>query len=244
MVSGAGAQVNKAYVVVALCALVASGDVDADVHRCSDADGNIMYSQTPCDAQGSANVNMAGFSSQSTELDCSYANLFALSTARRMRVGTGPTELFNLYGGIDELSKGALGVINYVYSFLTSSGVSVEQIATLTEAKCQAQSLGIVNCTALPSTYTDTIGGCAVVDEGRAVSARQERPAGQAAPTSNVVRAQTKPEQTNEFTEQCQKWYRDSIDQIDAQMQHDYSAEEGEFYRKELRELTQRLREC
>ena len=59
MVSGAGAQVNKAFVVVALCALVASGDADADVHRCSDADGNIMYSQTPCDAQGSANVNDA-----------------------------------------------------------------------------------------------------------------------------------------------------------------------------------------
>jgi len=237
MVSGAGAQVNKAYVVVALCALVASGDADADVHRCSDADGNIMYSQTPCDAQGSANVNMAGFSSQSTELDCRYANRFALSTARRMRVGTGPTELFNLYGGLDELSKGALGVINYVYSFLTSSDVSVEQIATFTEAKCQAQSLGIVNCAALPSTYTDTIGGCAV-------SAGQERPAVQTAPTRNVVRAQTKPQQTNEFTEQCQKWYRDSIDQIDAQMERDYSAEEGEFYRKELRELTQRLREC
>jgi hypothetical protein len=244
MASGAGAQVNKVYVVVALCALVASGGADADVHRCSDADGNIMYSQTPCDAQGSANVNMAGFSSQSTELDCSYANRFALSTARRMRVGTGSTELLNLYGGLDELSKGALGVIDYVYSFLTSSDVSVEQIATLTEAKCQAQSLGIVNCTALPSTYTDTIGGCAAVDEGRAISTRQERPAVQAAPTSNVVRAQTKPTQTNEFTEQCQKWYRDSIDQIDAQMQRDHSSEEGEFYRKELRELTQRLREC
>jgi hypothetical protein len=27
-------------------------------------------------------------------------------------------------------------------------------------------------------------------------------------------------------------------------MQRDHSSEEGEFYRKELRELTQRLREC
>jgi hypothetical protein len=236
--------VNKAYVVVALCALVAPGDANADVHKCSDADGNIMYSQTPCDAQSSANVNMAGFSSQSTEMDCSYANRFALSTARRMRVGTGPTELFNLYGGHDELSKGALGVINYVYSFLTSSDVSVEQIATLTEAKCQAQSLGIVNCKTLPSTYTDTIGGCAVADERRTVRAERERPVVQTSPTNDVVRKQTRPTQTDEFTEKCQKWYRDSIDQIDAQMQRDVSPEEGEFYRKELRELTQRLREC
>ena len=235
---------NKAYVVIALCAFVVAGDIHADVHKCADADGNIMYSQTPCAAQVSANVNMAGFSSQSTAMDCSYANRFALSTARRMRVGTGSTELFNLYGGLDELSKGTLGVINYVYSFLTSSDVSVEQIATLTEAKCQAQLLGIVNCKALPSAYTESIGGCAVADEKRTVAAKQERPAVQTALTSNVVRTQTKPTQTNEFTEQCQKWYRDSIEQIDAQMQRDHSPEESEFYRKELHELTQRLREC
>ncbi len=235
---------NKAYVVVAICVLVTSGDADADVHKCADADGNIMYSQTPCDAQSSANTNMAGFSSQSAAMNCSYANRFALSTARRMRVGTGPTELFNLYGGLDELSKGAAGIINYVYSFLTSSDVSAEQIATLTEAKCQAHSLGIVNCKALPSTYTETIGGCAAADEKRTVGAEQERPAVQTAPTSNVVRTQIRPTQTNEFTERCQKWYRDSIEQIDAQMQRDISPEEGEFYQKELRELTQRLREC
>ncbi|MCH7636724.1 MAG: DUF4124 domain-containing protein [Proteobacteria bacterium] len=235
---------NKAYVVIALCAFVVPGDIHADVHKCADADGNIMYSQTPCAAQVSANVNMAGFSSQSTAMDCSYANRFALSTARRMRVGTGSTELFNLYGGLDELSKGALGVINYVYSFLTSSDVSVEQIATLTETICQAQSLGIVNCKALPSAYTESIGGCAVADEKRTVAAEQERPAVRTAPTGNVVRTQTRPAQTNEFTEQCQKWYRDSIEQIDAQMQRDHSPEEGEFYRKELHELTQRLREC
>jgi len=236
--------VNKAYVVVALCVLVTSGDADADVHKCADADGNIMYSQTPCDAQGNANTNMAGFSSQSTAMDCSYANRFALSTARRMRVGTGSTELFNLYGGLDELSTGALGVMNYVYSFLTSSDVSVEQIAAMTEAKCQARSLGIINCEALPLAYKKRIGGCAVAGEKRTVRAEQERPAVQTAPTSNVVRTQTKPMQTNEFTEQCQKWYRDSIEQIDAQMQRDLSPEESEFYRKELHELTQRLREC
>ena len=78
---------RKVYVIIALCAFVVPGDSQADVFKCADADGNIMYSQTPCDAQSSANVNMAGFSSQSAELDCSYANRFALSTARRMRVG-------------------------------------------------------------------------------------------------------------------------------------------------------------
>ncbi len=235
---------NKAYVVIALCAFVVPGDIHADVHKCADADGNIMYSQTPCAAQVSANVNMAGFSSQSIAMDCSYANRFALSTARRMRVGTGPTELFNRYGGLDTLSKGTLGVINYVYGYRTNSVVSVEQIAALTEAECQTRALGIINCETLPLAYTESIGGCAVADGRRTVAAEQERPAVQTAPTSNVVRTQTKPTQTNEFTEQCQKWYRDSIEHIDAQMQRDLPPEEGEFYRKELHELTQRLREC
>lgn len=76
---------NKAYVVIALCALVVPGDVHADIHKCTDADGNIMFSQTPCATQSSVNVNMAGFSSRSTEMDCSYANRFALATARRSR---------------------------------------------------------------------------------------------------------------------------------------------------------------
>jgi hypothetical protein len=208
-----------------------------------------MYSQTPCDVQSSANVNMAGFSSQSTEMDCGYANGFALSTARRMRVGISSTDVFNLYGGVDVLSTSARGVINYVYDFYTDGDVSVERIAALTEAECRARSLGILNCESLPLTYTETIGGCPVAEGSRTETKERDRPTAQTAPTETVDRSRvnTAPANrtdTNEFVEQCKKWYRDSIDHIDAQMQRDITPEEGEFYRKELRELTQRLREC
>lgn len=245
---------KKAYVAIVLCAFAVPGEGIAEIYKCADVDGNIMYSQTPCDVQTSANVNMAGFSSQSTEMDCGYANGFALSTARRMRVGISSADVFNLYGGVDALSTGTRGVINYVYDFYTNGDISVEQIAALTEVECQTRSLGVFNCESLPLTYTDTIGGCPVAEETRTEPAERDSPAVQAAPTESVDRRQANATQSdrtrsdrseaNDFVEQCKKWYRDSIDHIDAQMQRDYTPEEGEFYRKELRELTQRLREC
>jgi len=245
---------KKAYVAIVLCAFAVPGEGIADVHKCADADGNIMYSQTPCDVQSSANANMAGFSSQSTEMDCGYANGFALSTARRMRVGISSAEVFNLYGGVDTLSTGTRGAINYVYDFYTNGDVSVEQIAALTEAECQSRSLGVFNCQSLPPTYTETIGGCPVVEATRTEPRVRDSSTVRAAPTTNADRTQAiaaQPDRTrsdrsevNDFVEQCEKWYRDSIDHIDAQLQRDITPEEGEFYRKELRELTQRLREC
>ncbi|TDJ63251.1 MAG: hypothetical protein E2O37_09135 [Proteobacteria bacterium] len=240
---------NKFYAVFALCVFVVADDVRADVHKCADADGNIMYSQMPCESQNNANVNRAGFFSRSTEMECGYANQFALSTARRMRVGTNSSEAFNRHGGIDALSKGARGIINHVYSYWTDSDISVEQIAARTEDECQARTLGIVNCEALPPTYTESIGGCPASDAGFTKPSEQASPAVQTTPKNNVVTTQTERTQsrrteTNKFVEQCKKWYRDSIDHIDAKMQRDYTSEEGEFYRKELRELTQRLREC
>jgi len=240
---------NKAFAIVALYVSLIPSDGSAEVHKCADADGNIMYSQTPCDVQSSANVNMAGFSSQSTKMDCGYANGFALSTARRMRVGINSAEVFDLYGGVDALSTSTLGVINFVYDFYTNGDVSAEQIAALTEAECQARSLGVLNCESLPLTYTATIGGCPVAERTRTESTERDSPAAPVAPTETIDRSRANAVQasradTNEFVEQCKKWYRDSIDQIDAQMQRDITPEEGEFYRKELRELTQRLREC
>ena len=91
---------NKAYVVIALCAFVVAGDIHADVHKCADADGNIMYSQTPCAAQVSANVNMAGFSSQTTGMECSDAKRVALLTGRRMRGRTGAPGVVHFYRGL------------------------------------------------------------------------------------------------------------------------------------------------
>jgi hypothetical protein len=42
----------------------------------------------------------------------------------------------------------------------------------------------------------------------------------------------------------CKKPYRDAIDEIDAEMRREYTAEQGAVYKERLRLLTERMREC
>ena len=43
---------------------------------------------------------------------------------------------------------------------------------------------------------------------------------------------------------ECKKPYRDEIDEIDAEMQGGYSAEQGEVFKQRLLGLTEQLRRC
>jgi hypothetical protein len=61
-------------------------------------------------------------------MECSLASRFAVTAARHMRAGSRSDEVFNRYGGLDSLSKGSIGVINYVYSFRTNNDGSEEGI--------------------------------------------------------------------------------------------------------------------
>ena len=42
---------NKVTLLLLLTALLYAVEVHADIYKCKDADGNIMYSQTPCKKQ-------------------------------------------------------------------------------------------------------------------------------------------------------------------------------------------------
>lgn len=225
----------------------------ADIYRCTDADGGIVYSQIPCPKQKSISVNTSG--STSAALDCRFANRFAFATARLMRAGMTSSEVFNRYGGVDALSKGALGTINYVYGFRTNEDVTVEHIAALTDAKCKARSLGDVNCEALPVAYTESIGGCnaqreetdeMVEQAGDIIRAPDLQPPQRdsADPGSSVAGDHAAPTRSAEITEQCKQRYRDAIDAIEAEMRRGYTSAQGEVYRERLHGLTQQMRRC
>ncbi len=49
---------------------------------------------------------------------------------------------------------------------------------------------------------------------------------------------------SDEEIQTCKKHYRDSIDEIDAEMRSGYSSEQGEVFRQRLRQLTKKLRAC
>lgn len=242
---------------VALIALwlvlsVTPADVSAQVFKCKEADGTLTYSQTPCATEDVAVVKIAD--AESEPLECGYANKFAFATARTMQGGVPASEIFRTYGGLDALSKGSLGVINYVYSFRTADDVSAERIAGLAEAKCEARSFGDVTCETLPRAFVESIGGCDD-EEGNmgvpAAAATVGSAGGQQtiAPSSGRGHrvTTTAPANSNgnkELTEQCKKRYRDQIDAIDAEMRRGYTSEKGEVYRERLRGLTEKLRAC
>lgn len=218
-----------------LTALLFAVDARADIYKCKDADGNIMYAQTPCKKQASEKIDSTG--SRSTQAtDCSLASRFAVTAARHMRAGSRSDEVFNRYGGLDSLSKGSIGVINYVYSFRTNDDVSEERIGGLAQAKCRARSFGDVSCESLPPSFIEGIGGCDAED-------REEPLATPGLPVKRTT-PRAPDSRKDEITQQCKKRYRDQIDAIDAEMRRGYSSAQGEAYRERLRVLTQQLRRC
>lgn len=230
-------------------ALVFSGAAPAEIYKCTDSDGSTIYAQTPCSAAPA--IDLGTSASKSAPADCSYANRFAVRTARQMRAGASSSEVFDLYGGVGSLSKESIGVINYVYSFRSNDDVSVERISALALAKCSARSFGDPGCEALPFAFTETLGGCdadtpppdsPVTADVSSTPNHATQPAIQ----SNVMRAtdqSTRPRSPDQVL-LCKKPFRDQIDAIDAKMRSGYTSEQGEIYRQELRALTQGLRKC
>lgn len=229
-----------------------AAEAHAEIFKCEEADGTLTFSQTPCSKEAPVTVKTSA--GDTSEFNCSYANKFAFATARTMQSGVPSNEVFNRYGGLDALSKGSIGVINYVYSFRTNDEVSAERIAGLSQAKCKARSFGDVSCDALPLSFTETLGGC----NAESVEDLPEERTAQVATTMSSLNERTLTEVTSvkaaqrpvaaasdkEAVERCKKKYRDQIDAIDAQMRSGYTSEQGEAYRQRLRGLTEKLRAC
>jgi len=227
--------------MVTTALLLACIGAQADVFKCTAEDGSLTFQQTPCPEQKVEKVQTSP--SESAAQDCGQAQQFAGMSARLMRSGLRSDEVFARYGGIDSLSKSTLGVINYVYTFRTNDDVSVARIAALTQAKCQANALGNVNCETLPTAVSETLVSCNPdLEEQRVattVSTSEATPA-----ESRPVRAAASTTRSSEEVAQCKKRNRDAIDAIDAEMRRGYSSEQGEAYRKRLRGLTEQLRAC
>lgn len=220
----------------------------AEIYKCEDAFGNVAFSQTPCVDSPSTVVDIDGPSAGSAQ-DCRVAGQFAAQTGRLMQAGQMSDAVFARYGGVDSLSPAAVSVINYVYGFRTSSDVSVERIAALSQAKCRARGFGNASCQAMPRTFVDSIGGCdgdkeaPLADAGLAPAEASGEPA---PADANKVRRTTFVANENDAAAvaACKKRYRDEIDRIDAEMRRGYSSAQGEIYREKLINLTQQLRRC
>ena len=144
--------------IVCLVLLLAAGLASADVYRCTDANGSVTFSQTPC-AGGAERVNLDATKSKSAR-NCRYADHFSRAVGRLMRQGVSKDDAIEEFGGLDDFSRGALRLVNYVYQYQNTSNVSVDRIVSLTSTQCETGTLGDVSCSALPEAYTKAGGGC------------------------------------------------------------------------------------
>jgi len=232
-----------------LLGLAVASPAGAQIYKCEGDGGTIAYSQTPCPNKPSTEI-LASTQSAS-DADCSYANRFAQHAAGSMRGGASSDQVFARFGGLDSMSKGSINIVNYVFQFRSNEDVAIERIASLSEAKCKAGSLGDVSCEALPIGYTDTIGGC---DADNGDEHTEILAANDSEDTATIEEVSATPvvatpaprdtPQTGDAYRACREPIEHAIEAIDEQMRRGYSSAEGEVFRERLRDLTTRLREC
>lgn len=143
-----------------VAAALTAATAHADVYRCIDADGSTTFSQTPCSESAERvpvdTVQPAGSSTG----DCRVAEPFARAVAKLMRQGLSKDETIAEFGGQDAMQSGAGRLVNYVYLYHDSRGMTQDRMVALTMAQCASGSLGDVSCEALPASYTGAGGGC------------------------------------------------------------------------------------
>lgn len=229
-----------------LAGVLCGVDGHAAVYKCKNAAGAVSYSQNPCPAK--ENTVRVTRTSKSAPVDCWYANKFALATAQDMQNGVASDQLFDKYGGLNALSKGTIGLINYVYSHRSNDAVSAQRVAGLATARCEARALGDVSCEALPMDFTEKFGGCgearpeepvAIQQATQFRSVQRQRPV-----ASSVAGGGKSHEREEERAEKCRAKYQRQLDQIDSEMRAGYSSRQGEIYRERRRSLRRRLSEC
>lgn len=236
---------------------LASIDARAEIYKCVAANGELTYSQTPCPEKDSkVTVQKSDGRSGADSADCQYAHRFALATAQEMQAGTDSSTVFDRYGGLGSLSNGSVSLISYVFQFRTNDDVSVERVAALSNAKCQARAFGDVTCEQLPVAFTNRLGGCEADDESRARNVLpfptsvsqptqlQSYSAPQESGSSQQARYRDTRAREEEKRLECKERIRSQIDAINSQMRSGYSGSQGDSMRRRRRDLEQKMRDC
>ena len=237
--------------LLSLLAMIFCDRADAQIHKCQNPDGSFTYSQTPC--PGGENItNVMAAGARSDTVDCSQARSFALATARSMKGGSDSSEVFDRYGGLDSLSRGAVGLISYVFQYRRSEDVSAERIAALAQSQCAARSFGNMTCKELPLSFAETLDTCGAEEDEEPAPAQSAFTApatslepGSRVDASDIASSRRDDEQRQvEATRECKERVQAAIDRIDVRSRSGHSSQQGETNRAERRDLLRQLRQC
>ena len=238
-------------------------DAVAATYKCIDENGEVTYSQSPC-KQNQKTDKLLNSSKKLVEMeDCKYAGAFSQLAFRHMRSGLSTQQLFDRYGGVNSISQGALGVINYVYSFKYSTATLPSRVAQLTIAKCNAQAFGKVLCEDFPKEFQEMIFSCDDAEREQAIRLQKlfnqsvgqkdqfnnSAPIGASGSKDHEARNQewmkaqerNRKEREQKRIINCKKRYESEIKRIDDRMSQGYTASLGETLRDRRRSLVKKL---
>lgn len=134
----------KTLMVGLLYTIVPASQVQADIFRCKDSDGNITFSQLPCEKDETS--NKLNIQAQKTDIPSEEACLEASKFSRPLyeRIKQAETSsIIDELGGVNNLQPPVLNIINYIAIYRLDTRTSSQRIASLVDKKCQNGGFGI-----------------------------------------------------------------------------------------------------
>ncbi len=133
----------------------------AAVYKCVADDGSTTYNDTPCAANET--IHRLSKTARSIDsLDCRIARNFAIDAVARMHQDDTAENVFDAYGGVNQISVGARELVNHVFSFKADEKLSSKRVVELTVGRCESGLLGktMDECASFPSEFISRSGGC------------------------------------------------------------------------------------
>jgi hypothetical protein len=221
----------------------------AAVYKCSDAEGNVSFSQAPCAVHETATeIDVQTGGAKVDARACELAGMFARDVATRMRGGSDYSGEMDRYGGAFGAKPALAGVVNYVYSFRANE-VPASRVAALTRTKCETGGFGPVAFEDLPASeyyYYDERRHSWVKMSDTGGFSQQSPPPTQEANPSATKASPRAPAATSSPDDSYSRRQCDRLEQalraINEQMRSGYSARDGEGMRDEQRDLKHQIR--
>jgi len=144
-------------VLLILLLLATVSTAEAKIYRCTDASGNVSYSESACkQADRSNNSRVGSAADQGAKNDtviCKQVAKMAKSLYPSIRGQRDITHVYNKLGGRDSLSSATTQIVNYMTSFRYNHSVSTSRVVELTKKRCLRGSFGKIESNDLPERY-------------------------------------------------------------------------------------------
>lgn len=219
-------------IILGLALLADSSPCAARAYRCTDSQGNITYSQSPCsgDQTGSSILGRASTISGDREA-CTLLRDFAAKSFDKLKRGAEPSALIDEYGGPGYIDRLTLNVINFTSGFRFTKQLPVSKVSVLAYNKCKSGGFGRIRAGDLPPEMLPP------------ETQTSEPPKQFPSQYTPVAEAPAQYEAQNDRRDSLCQDYQQRLHELNRNMRRGYDAGAGQRIRKERRQYEALLRE-